>query len=69
MLSHIEIEGNFLQVDADDAIVNHPELTVQRLSNHVIEVFRADKSLGRFQNEKMKRVCLLYDDTQPVANL
>ena len=52
MLRRIEIEGNILQVDeaADSSvqILDHPELTVRRLSNHVIEVFRADKSLGRF---------------------
>jgi hypothetical protein len=56
MLRRIEIEGNSSQVveatDGSLQIVDHPELTVRRLGNHVIEVFRGDKSLGRFRDEK-----------------
>jgi hypothetical protein len=42
MLQRIEIEGNFMRVneaaDGSVQIVDHPELTVKRLSSHVIEV-------------------------------
>ena len=55
MFRRIEIEGSILRVDepADGSvqIVDHPELTVTRLSDHVIEVFQADKSLGCFHDE------------------
>jgi hypothetical protein len=60
MLRRVEIEGNFLHVDeaADGSvqIVDHPELTARGLSNHVIEVFRAGKSLGCFQDEDAIRI-------------
>ncbi len=55
MLRRIEIEGSILRVDepADGSvqIVDHPELKIKRLMEHVIEVFRDNKSLGCFQDE------------------
>ena len=37
--------------DGSVQIVDHPELTVKRLSSHVIEVFKDGKSLGCFRDE------------------
>jgi hypothetical protein len=55
MLRPIEIEGHRWQVkeapDGSVKIVGHPELTVTRLSNHTIEVFRETQSLGCFKDE------------------
>ena len=57
MLRFIDIIENGKRLRVDEAadgsaqIVDHPELTVKRLGEHVIEVFRGDKSLGCFHDE------------------
>lgn len=55
MQRRIEIEGNIHQVaessDGSVEVVGHPELMVEQLSNHYIEVFRDGESLVRFSDE------------------
>ena len=55
MQRRIEIEGSFHQVaespDGSVRIVGLPDVVVERLSNHCIEVFRDAESLGRFADE------------------